>query len=203
MPKYFWAEFIEKGVNIFRFDTRIYINSVNSIEINDNCIGAIVGKNPGSAKSTSIDNGIQPINLDGDKLLPTVRNIIVKSYKESGINCPERGYIQVLNLFYLCNPNLDEALSELKKINCTYTCPTENLFFPWVWYVWGGASNALNPFKTRFSQLNSTNHFYYDKELYKVIDKPASNYSFAKHTQGLRHVLVVPYISDLIKSLKK
>jgi hypothetical protein len=44
------------------------------------CVGAIVGKNPGSAKPTQL--GVWgPLNLDGDKMLPSVRNRFVAAYK--------------------------------------------------------------------------------------------------------------------------
>ncbi len=201
MSHYFWAEFLELGNDTFRFDTRIYLHPIKRIKNGDHCIGAVVGKNPGSAKSTAVGTGIKAIELDGDKLLPTVRNIIIKAYNESGIHIPERGYVQVLNLFYLCNPNLDKAISEVENNTNAKNDPAENLSFPWVWYVWGSKSEILNAYKGRFSSLKSNNHFYYDKELSKVVSKPATERSFAKHTQGLKHALVVPYISGVIENV--
>jgi hypothetical protein len=116
------------------------------------------------------------------------------------MNPPTSGYIQVLNLFYLCDPDLGRALEKIRTNDKAQNCLTENTIFPWVWYVWGGESSALSPFKERFSQLNSRHHFYYDKSLSKVVDKPASKSAFAKHTQGLKHEYVVPYISGLINN---
>jgi hypothetical protein len=199
MPHCFWAEFEKSGKDVFRFDTRIYINPVSKIGDSYCCIGAVIGKNPGSAKSAAAGSGIQPIILDGDKLLPTVRSIVLKSYREAGIQPPQNGYIQVLNLFYLCSPDLGQALSALKKNHNAANCPAENLSFPWVWYVWGKASETLNPYKTRFSKLKSDNHFYYDKEKSEVIAEPASVSAFAKHTQGLKHAYIVPYLAGIIK----
>lgn len=46
---YYWAKFKKIDDNIFRFDTRVYLNPTKSPGENDICIGAIVGKNPGSA----------------------------------------------------------------------------------------------------------------------------------------------------------
>ncbi len=200
MPQYYWAEFINIGSDIFRFDTRIYLNPIGRIKPDDKCIGAVVGKNPGSAKPTAIGCGIQSIALDGDRLLPTVRNIITKSYSHAKIHPPKNGYIQVLNLFYLCDPNLGQALKKIKANNKARNCPTENHLFPWVWYVWGGALPNLSTYKERFSELNSNNHFYYDKSLLKIVEKPASKSTFAKHTQGLKQELVFPYISSLMKN---
>jgi hypothetical protein len=200
MSHNYWAEFKIVDNNMFRFDTRIYLEAIAEVKNGDQCIGGVVGKNPGSAepKSGIIGNGIQPIDLKRDKLLPTVKNIITKSYDKAHEPWPKRGYIQVLNLFYLCNPNLQEALSELKQNNNAETCATENQTFPWIWYVWGGTHMDLNPYKRRFETLNTTNHFYYDNNLKEIASKPASEMVSARHTQGLRHEYVMQYISDLI-----
>ena len=55
-------------------------------------------KNPGSARG-AISNELVQIDLQGDKLLPTVRNIFENAYKKCGKEIPENSYIQVLNLF--------------------------------------------------------------------------------------------------------
>ena len=86
MPLY-WAKFKKNNGHTFRYDTRIYLTDIENISDHDICIGAIVGKNPGSAKATYISNtSIQPISLDGDKLLPTVRNIFLKALNETQLN---------------------------------------------------------------------------------------------------------------------
>lgn len=200
MSHLFWAEFKQIENDVFRFNTRIYLNYINEIECSDLCIGAVVGKNPGSAKSSDINNGIQPIILDGDKLLPTVRNIVIKSYDMSGVSIPQRGYIQVLNIFYICERNIGCATTKLVNNKICPNDMAENISFPWVWYVWGGKSKYLNPYKYRFSKLKARNHFYYDKDMSTVITQPATESSFAKHTQGLRHDDIVPHITHLIKS---
>ena len=200
MPHYFWAEFVEIEKDVFRFDTRIYLNPIDNVKGNDIRLGSVVGKNPGSAKSIAVGNGIQPIELYGDKLLLSVRNIVKKSYKQAGVAIPDNGYIQVLNLFYLCDPDLGQATTKIKAIKHPRICQTENQEFPWVWYVWGASSETLNPYKRRFAQLNSCNHFYFDKSLSKVIKMPASETAFAKHTQGLKHEFVVPHIAGLVNN---
>ena len=166
----------------------------------DVCIGAIVGKNPGSAKPSSFCQDLQAIRLDGDKLLPTVRNIVAKAHEQAQLSLPERGYIQVLNLFYLCNPDLGAAIASIEENPDARICESETRQFPWVWYVWGGKSRKLSNLKGRFSGLKTGNHFYFDSQLKQIVKKPASCYAFAKHTQGLRHDDVVPYIVQLIKN---
>ena len=195
----FWAEFKKLGNNIFRFDTRIYLDPIDEIKDSDNCIGAIVGRNPGSAKAGIIGKGMQPIAPDGDKLLPIVRNIVCQAFDMAEIKIPQRGYIQVLNLFYLCGPDLKEAISDLEQNEYARNCLTEQKEFPWIWYVWGGESKSLNPYKARSLKLKSNQHFYLNQRIGKVMSEIPTNSSFAKHAQGLKRDLVIPYLSDILK----
>ena len=98
MANYYWAKFENIENNIHRFDTRVYLKQIQKPSNNDICLGAIVGKNPGSARGT-ISNKLVNIHKNGDKLLGTVRNIFLEAYKKCGKEIPENSYIQVLNLF--------------------------------------------------------------------------------------------------------
>lgn len=98
MANYYWAKFENIGNNIHRYDTRVYLIEINKPSDNDKCLGAIVGKNPGSARG-AISNELIQIDLQGDKLLPTVRNIFENAYKKCAKEILENSYIQVLNLF--------------------------------------------------------------------------------------------------------
>ena len=73
------ARFEEIEGKLFRFDTRIYLNDYNS-DNDGKCVGAIIGKNPGSAIPSKL-NELVPLELNGDKMLPTVRNRFVDGYK--------------------------------------------------------------------------------------------------------------------------
>lgn len=197
---YFWAEFRKINNEMFRFNTRIYLNNILTPEENDICIGAVVGKNPGTAKPSNVVGCIQPINLDGDKLLPNVRSILLKSYARENLSIPERGYVQVLNLFYLCNANLEEAINSINKIPSPIICNSEEKLFPWLWYLWGGSDFSLNKFKNRFASINTKSHFYYNQSAARIENSAATKDSFARHTQGLSHELVVPYIASILKA---
>lgn len=196
----FWAEFQTLGDNVFRFDTRIYLDPIDEPSVNDICIGAIVGKNPGSASSDQLNNGIVPICLDGDKLLPTVRNIVLKAYAHSSTDIPSKSYIQVLNLFYLCDPDLSNALKSIQKYGNPKVCIQESNQFPWLWYVWGGENSQLSPFKNRFQSINAKKAFYFDPRQAQIIENVPDTNDFAKHTQGLKHELIVPYLSSMLLS---
>lgn len=196
---YFWAKFDQISNELFRYDTRIYLNNIQKPLKNDRCLGAIVGKNPGSAKPMHPNcRKIQPINLDGDKLLPCVRNIILKSYESKRKNIPNRTYIQVLNLFYLCNKDLNQAINQINNIQQTVVCQTEQNKFNWLWYVWGGRNPRLDSFKKRFLSINSDLHFFLDKNSNHIQQFIPSQKDFAKHIQGMRHDKIVPFISTII-----
>jgi hypothetical protein len=197
----FWAKFKNFGGDTFRLDTRIYLDNIDSVSDADKCLGAVVGKNPGSAKPSANSDSFQQINLDGDKLLPTVKNIISKSYEKAGIQVPINGYIQILNLFYLCNPKLDKAIAAMENNSSgPRCCESESKYFPWAWYVWGRPSEKLDPYKIRFSLLNTPNHFFYDNNGCEVVSRCPAISETARHTQGLKHELIVPYIAEIVKN---
>jgi len=196
----YWAKFEDINGDTYRFDTRIYLNGKDHPNESDICLGAIVAKNPGSAIGPVKHQNLQIIKLNGDKLLPTVRNIFIKSCQGADINIPENSYIQVLNLFYLCEKDLNIAVSKVKESNSYKSCSTEKKVFPFVWFLWGGDDKVLNMFKTRFDSIKTECPFYYDKLTKEIVSKnPAKEVnSFPKHTQGLRHGLITPYLTGML-----
>lgn len=195
---HYWAKFEEIDGHLFRLDTRVYLTAIDYPSYSDNCIGAIVGKNPGSAKPSEYETGqlFTEIKLDGDKLLPTVKNIIQKSINTTeGIQ-----YIQVLNLFYLCNKDLYQAINSNKLFKNPVLCPSESKYFPWVWFVWGGSNFHLNNYKERFATLNSPKLFFYNKNQKEVIERLPENSDLAKHTQGLPHGEIIPYLKKILNN---
>jgi hypothetical protein len=155
MGNHFWARFKEVGDNMFRYDTRIYLNEISEPQSDDLCIGAVIGKNPGSAKPSADRTHLQAISLDGDKMLPTIKNILVAAHHEAALEIGKRDYVQVLNLFYLCNADLKAATRAIKDASDLDVCPSEDKVFPWVWYVWGGSKKTLNGFKERFTNITA------------------------------------------------
>ena len=196
----FWARFQKVENDIFRYDTRIYLTEIRIPHETDTCIGAIVGKNPGSAKAKDLSqSALQEIYLDGDKLLPSVRNIVLKSYSNAGKQITDGEYIQVLNLFYLCDPDLTNAIKSIRKYHSPMHCDSESKVFQWVWYVWGGEDENLTDFKIRFSKVNTTRHFYFGGDSKSIINNMPGARDKARHTQGLTHELVIPYIGRILK----
>ena len=192
---YYWATYRKYGERLYRFDTRIYFESIEEVLVNDECIGAIVGKNPGSAlPKNGILNTPCEIELNGDKLLPTVRNII----KSGNPNLGGRKYIQVLNLFFLCNPDLGEAIKDYEGAEIKNICETEKNVFPWLWFMWGGYNKMLTTKKLRFKEIKSSKMFYLDSRSKIVRTGFPEDIVCAKHTQGMPHDLVVPFLQELL-----
>lgn len=195
---FYWASFKERNGKLYRFDTRIYLNDIIRPSKSDRCIGAIVGKNPGSAEPSSLSmNILEEINLNGDKLLPTARNIFLKT----GIKIPQNQYVQVLNLFYLRNPDLNDAIKENEEANSMEICLCESNKFPWVWFVWGGKNKSLDKYKDRFHAIKATRKFYFDNYEKKVVEGFPNNSTLAKHTQGLKHDYIVPYFKKILNNI--
>lgn len=121
----YFACFKKISGHIFRFDTRIYIGSSYSIGERGECIGAIIGKNPGSALPTKY-NQLCQISLNGDKMLPSVRNRFADSFRKAGVEPPRNAFVRVWNLFYLCNPKLSVAIKEFEDITVHEECWTEH-----------------------------------------------------------------------------
>jgi len=99
----------------FRLDTRIYLRQSDEPSNHDRCVAAVIGKNPGSANPTEL-NCLTPLSLDGDKLLPNVRNRFLNAYERSETEVPPGAFIRVWNLVYLCNQNLKDAIASFRTV---------------------------------------------------------------------------------------
>ena len=203
----FWACFKIINENLFRFDTRVYLQDIEKPLKDDLCIGAVIGKNPGSAQPTDIEiNELQPIQLERDNFLPTIKSIITKSYRFYGnINIPsdsKNRYIQVLNLFYLCDSVLDNAIEKINGYTNHQICLTENFNFHFIYYAWGEPDARINNYKIRFLNNQCKNHIWYDQRNGIIKNTiPNSEVDFPRHTQGFEHRLIVPYIAKLLNNV--
>ena len=201
----FWAVFEQIDGCVFRFDTRIYTQPVKNPSANDKCIGAVVGMNPGSAKPTNYKSkALQRIDLGYDKTLPILKNIFSKAYNVNG-RTEKNEYIQVLNLFYMCNKNATEAKKEIQKYSLEkYLCYSEKNKFAFIFYSWG-LQKGLDDYKTRFLRSDgdlTTNHIWLDKNSNKVnLSKPNIN-DKVKHPLGLTHKVLLPKLSEMLNKLE-
>ena len=193
MPYYARFELIQG--HVFRFDTRIYLGQVPCHEEGE-CVGAVVGKNPGSAKPTQLDV-LAPLSLAGDKMLPSVRNRFLRAYERAGRLAPRGAFVRVWNLFYLCNPNLTAACSSMSRITNVPVCPSEGSQPKVVWFAWGGADRRIDAFKQRFGAYGD-GCFYYDHHRRTVVSGAPAVGDFAKHPQGMPAEPLVRYLAGVL-----
>lgn len=193
------AKFKKIDGELFRFDTRIYLNGYDSSK-DCNCVGAIVGKNPGSARagSTALNDELTPLELEDDKMLPTVRNRFIDGYKQAKKQIPINSFVRVWNLFYICDSDLDSAIHKASGCKNLPICSTENEETPIVWYGWGAHDQRLNLFKERFIAKKRQHQFFYDHNESRINTQPPTIRSFAKHTQGMPSKPVNEHLANVI-----
>jgi hypothetical protein len=194
----YWAKFEMRNNHLFRFDTRVYLKSIVEPSNEDLCVGAVVGKNPGSAFPYGNKSSIQEVDLNKDQLLPNIKSIFGKAYRRANKPIPDNSYVQVLNLIYVCDINPAEAIKKLEIHPNVIICDTERNTFPFIWYVWGGDNRRLNFYKPRIHKIKSDRQFYFNTNTHKVINAPPRINDAARHTQGLQHDLIVPFISTIL-----
>lgn len=194
---FYFAHFTRRGSRQFRIDTRIYLQEVDAAQPDDLCVAAVVGKNPGSASTQSFDT-LAPLSLAQDKLLPTVRSVFRRAHQRAGIAMPPRAFVRVLNLFYLCNPDLHAAIRDFRSAGDAPVCPSEAALPKIVWFVWGGNDPRLDPFKGRFQQLTVDFPFFVSKAMGKIEERIPRPRDFARHTQGLPLEPVEAHLANLL-----
>jgi hypothetical protein len=140
----------------------------------------------------------QKIELDTDKFLRSIYSIFKQAYQRANKPVPESSYIQVLNLLYVCDIKPEQAIKKIKKHDHPLICDTEERAFPFLWYLWGSSHKKLNDYKPRIFKIQSDMHLYLDTHTKEVIHTPPELHSAAKHTQGLKHDLIVPFISKIL-----
>ncbi len=191
---------------LWRFDTRIYGAPIERPRRGDRPLGCIVGKNPGSARPFPERTGNPPgntpaleaIELGSDRFLPTVRAIVRKSHGEADLEWPARHFVQVFNLFYLCNRNLREAKAHFSAIDHSPRCPAERRRMPWTWFAWGGPDAQLDPLKLRFTHRRWRDPFFYDTASDAVQRNAPGTDDHARHTQGMPHRDLVAVLARLL-----
>lgn len=194
MQRLYFARFQKVGNDWIRHDTRIYLSDFTGTSLQGNCLGAIIGKNPGSAQAAVPEWGA--LELSGDKMLPNVRNILLEAFDHAGKKPPVDSFVQVLNLFYICGSDLVTATKALAKHKSAYPDPSEFRSFPFVWFAWGKGSRVLDPLKTRFVAMHKNdNAFFYCPQTATVVPRPPKRTELAKHTQGLPHAPLVSYLA--------
>ena len=194
------ARFCSSGSYAYRHDTRIYLSPPVSGTV-DHCIAAVIGKNPGSATPATAPapqhlHSLALSSVKSDVTLSIIRNRFVNAFRLAGKAIPPGAYVQVWNLFYLCNPSIAPAISAISGDASIPTCPTEGgasilcgkrgKFI--IWYAWGGDDPALNHFKSRFvtARHAACRQIYFDNATkVVVIGVMPSLVAKSRHPQGM------------------
>lgn len=197
--KAYWARFELRASELLRFDTRVYLHPVDRPRAIDRPVGCIIGKNPGSAVPSQPSGGLQALELQGDHFLPSVRAVAAKSTTLAGVEPAPGAYVQVLNLFYLCNRDLRAAKRARDRTMLEETCATERRHFAWRWFAWGGPDSDLDSLKARFLRPRKGSAFYLDGASRLVVASAPSIGDKARHTQGMPHDRVVEHLANLTR----
>jgi len=175
----YYAKFSEIGADLFRFDTRVYLQGGNPSEESE-CVGAVVGMNPGSARPRFRDQHHE-LDLGRDKMLPYVRNRFNHAFRLAGMVPPWGAYVQILNVFYLCNANSCDAIDRVSNLADAPTCSSEFQRFPITWYAWGAEDQALAPLKARFLERRDGASIYMRRDRKSFGRTVPGPMEFAKH----------------------
>lgn len=195
----YFARFSRIRGELFRFDTRIYLRG-GSPELASECVGAVVGANPGSAqpRAGALDQHHE-LELGNDKMLPYVRNRFNAAFEIAGINVPAGAYVQVLNVFYLCDADMGRAIDKVRAMSDAPICTSEERRFPLVWYAWGAESETLAPLKNRFIKRQDEQSIYMQRDRKSFGKAPPGPREFAKHPRGMPSAPIEQEISSCLK----
>lgn len=165
----------------------------------DRCVAAIIGKNPGSAKPTRL-NQLVELSLEGDKFLPTVRNRFVSAFARAGAALSRGAFVRVWNLFYLYNKDLAQAVSTIGSVERPLICDSEETAPPIVWFAWGPPSVRLGPQKNRFLARKFNHPFFYDMDSKTLLGRMPTATCRVKHTQGLPSEPVEAHLASILSA---
>jgi hypothetical protein len=134
-------------------------------------------------------------------MLRIVRNRFIAAYGIAQKPIPVGAFVQVWNLFYLCSPKLDLAISAIRGLMPPLPlCSTASMAAPIVWFAWGGSDPFLNSFKGRFlKRIGPVSHsFFYDKNTKCVKAWAPTANDFAKHPQGLPAAPIDTFLATIV-----
>lgn len=193
---HYFARFEMVHGHLFRFDTRIYVGKYENHE-QGICVGAIVGKNPGSALPERLSE-LLPLNLNRDRMLPYVRNSFLDAYRKAGRIVPKNAFVRVWNLFYICNPFFAEECAANGYLEFNPICHSEGESADIMWFAWGNGNGPLNCFRERFLSRSVINGFFYDKGTRSIVSRMPTVIELARHTQGMPREPIVTHLAGIL-----
>jgi hypothetical protein len=177
----------------YRHDARIYLNQFTGSRSDGRCLGAFIGKNPGSASGLSSAWG----RIKEDTTLRLIRSVWLKRMAYRKVQAKPGDYVQILNLFYLCNPACCQAVRLANKHALYFPDPAEGQRFERIWWGIGDYDDAAHRLHSCVNRLltssikNCQKHVFYDPRKnggsgLAVVRQPSSG-DFCKHPIGMPH----------------
>lgn len=102
---------------------------------------------------------------------------------------------------YICDKTLKQAIDRIEDHKNPTICHSEEKDFPFVWYVWGDDDKKLNPYKKKIWCIKYGYTFFLHTKTEEVISRIPSENEPARHPQGMKHDLVISYISEMLISI--
>lgn len=201
---FYYARFLKENNHTIRTDTRIYFGKEKPDSTEGNCIGIFFLKNPGSA-SPKIFDELCELEIKNDKTLPWIANTYLQVIPEVKLDINNNDYIRVLNLFTICEPDIDSAISLLQKYNC-YLENFEYSKLPFLFIGWGN-DERLNSLREKYLlKLKIFNevafyveYFHLNRKINFILREGLpSNGMKVKHPIGLRQSIVVEKIKNIL-----
>jgi hypothetical protein len=164
----YYAKFRKRENVLTRELTRIYFKPVDPVESDNECIGVVIAKNPGAAIYKQL-NVWTEINLDNDNMLPILFNTFNETISKINYQPPKNAYIRILNLFPVCNVDVDIAYKDLLKISDNIIiedAESDLKVSRFIFIAWGNEP-YLDPFRTKWIEIlkpYSEKSFYFSYE---------------------------------------
>jgi|SRR5690554_4805612 len=201
---FYYAKFKKENNHTIRTDTRIYFGKEKPTSTEGNCLGVFFLKNPGSASPKKFDE-LYELEIKNDKTLPWIANTYLQVITELKSEVSNNDYIRVLNLFTICERDIDLAISLLQKYSC-YLESIEYSKVPFLFIGWGN-DEKLNSLREKYlPELKKFNDVTFFVEYYHLNRKInfilreglPRNGMKVKHPIGLRQNIVVEKIKNIL-----
>jgi hypothetical protein len=193
----YYAHFERHEGHLFRLDTHVYLNGVPSDPSAGVCVGGFVGINPGSAKAAK-EPGWHQLEQGRDQVLPRIYKRFRAAYDLAHIEVPVLAYVRVWNLFYLREPDCDQAIRTIRSLKETHPCDSEKWGAPIIWFGWGAPIQKLNDFKGRFLNIPCQHAFFCRARTGDVVDRIPKSNELAYHPLFLKAAPVVAHLATLL-----
>lgn len=125
------------------------------------CMGVVIMLNPGSSEPEGVESTWRDgeiVKAKADDTMKQIERCVLEAY---GDNPPSEGYIEIFNLFNLCEPTSQEAIKKYKEDKNKQFMITTNLVekikdeTPWIWVAWGCDKGLQDRKKEEYEKIKN------------------------------------------------